>query len=229
MGKKIAGVIKESQEAVSKYEDAIATGSSAFLVEKSDRTDVNQFNISIGNIPANKEVTIELTFLSLLNDRLNGKLEVEIPVELIPQDLKEMSIRGRITMTSPVKDIKVSHGTVNGDTVTYQGSRFSTNFVLSLQLVPSSQPTGVLETDAENKSQAVMISLYPEFQDTLFLEPKIDAIFVVDRSGSMGGDRIQNTNQALNLLIHALPSVLWDLDLMKNGYSRKVYPIIRPI
>jgi len=76
--------------------------------------------------------------------------------------------------------------------------------------------------------------MYPSFEGS-DRNSKVDAIFVVDRSGSMSGDRIKKTSEALGFLIHGelyLQTVILTSlgsGQLKNGYSLSQYLIINPI
>ena len=68
-GRKIVGIVKEKEEAKQAYDDAIAKGQSAFLMD-SVRRDI--FTVSVGNLPPKKKATIEITFIMELPTEHDG-------------------------------------------------------------------------------------------------------------------------------------------------------------
>ena len=67
--RKIVGRVKEKQKAQETYDDAIASGQSAFLVE-SERDDV--FTVTVGNLPPKEKATVSLTFIMELPTEHDG-------------------------------------------------------------------------------------------------------------------------------------------------------------
>ena len=60
----------------------------------------------------------------------------------------------------------------------------------------------VLVEEAEG-TRVVMVSLVPRLQPTT--QPKLDIVFLIDCSGSMGGSSIALAREAINILLHSLP------------------------
>ena len=81
----IHGVVKERQEAKQTYNDAVAQGQTAGLMEQSlDAADV--FTTKIGKVPAGKEVRVELTYLGeLKHDAEVDGLRFTIPMSISPR------------------------------------------------------------------------------------------------------------------------------------------------
>ena len=68
--RKIVGIMKEKEEAKQAYDDAIASGQSAFLME-SVRHDI--FTVSVANLPPKKKATVEMiTFIMELPTEHDG-------------------------------------------------------------------------------------------------------------------------------------------------------------
>ncbi len=87
-------------------------------------------------------------------------------------------------------------------------------------LVESSSPHDpvmFLEWDEVAKTSAAMVSLIPSFR---LKEQKCEIIFLVDRSGSMGGTAIQEAKQALLLFVHSLPTnCIFDIYSFGSRYA----------
>ena len=67
--RKIVGRVEEKQKAQETYDDAIASGHSAFLME-SEREDV--FTITVGNLPPREKAAVSLTFVMELPIEYDG-------------------------------------------------------------------------------------------------------------------------------------------------------------
>ena len=80
-GKKIRGIIKEKAEAKTEYEDAIASGSTAVLVEE-DSQDI--LGILLGNLTPGKSCTVTLQLLQQLDVETEG-IHLLLPTTLKPR------------------------------------------------------------------------------------------------------------------------------------------------
>ncbi|SCV70552.1 BQ2448_3314 [Microbotryum intermedium] len=78
------------------------------------------------------------------------------------------------------------------------------DFVLSIVAKSSDTPRCIAERHPSNDSSALSITLVPKFNAPEFEEQEY--LFLVDRSGSMGGDRISMAKKALVVLLRSLPS-----------------------
>ncbi|KAH7313777.1 von Willebrand factor type A domain-containing protein, partial [Stachybotrys elegans] len=81
----IQGVVKEREEARSEYKAAIDSGSTAALLEMSpDASDV--FTTSLGNVPANETIEVEITYLAeLKHDAETDGIRLTIPTSIAPR------------------------------------------------------------------------------------------------------------------------------------------------
>ena len=89
-------------------------------------------------------------------------------------------------------------------------------------LVASSSPhlpSLVLEKmDEDGASSAVaLLSLVPDFK---LQDQRVEAIFLVDCSGSMAGQSMQLAKEALNLVLHSLPpSCYFNIVIFGNDFK----------
>lgn len=93
-GRVIRGVVKERQEAKQTYNDAIAQGQTAGLMEQSlDAADV--FTTKIGRVPPGSEVRIDLTYLGeLKHDAEVDGVRFTIPTSISPRYGAQESLTG---------------------------------------------------------------------------------------------------------------------------------------
>src|SRR5947209_19305457 len=76
-GRKIIGIVKESKEAVQKYEEAVEQEYGAYLLEE-QLPDV--FQTSVGNLKSNKTIVINITYITeLKHDNESNKLRFTLP------------------------------------------------------------------------------------------------------------------------------------------------------
>ncbi len=75
------------------------------------------------------------------------------------------------------------------------------DLILLIQTEKHDKPVVMLEKS--EKSQAALVSFIPSFQ---LEEQKVELIFLVDRSGSMGGSSMEQAKKALTLFLHSMPS-----------------------
>jgi len=80
--------------------------------------------------------------------------------------------------------------------------------------------------DEQGDDYVAMLSLVPSFQ--LSDQLTIEAVFLLDRSGSMGGSSIQRAKQAMQLFLHSLPSnCRFNIWSFGSNYS-SLYPESQP-
>lgn len=225
-GKKITGVVQEKQKAKDTYDDSIASGGGAFLVEESE-VKPNLFTVSIGNLPPMKETLISVSYVCTINTLPDGSLRfslpggpTNVPLQLSNPSvstiyLKEVgesgvSIRASLDMSSPITSVVChTHPIVveNGDkpskamaALTEATFASGKDFELLIQLAPSNEITSRVQ-QKEDGSKVAMLSFYPKLDGDVISE----CIFVVDRSGSMDGEPIQQVKETLQIFLRSLP------------------------
>src|SRR4051794_20581880 len=77
----LTGVVEESEQAIEQYEDAIADGDGAFLMEQ-ERPDV--FTVRVGNLKPRQAATIRLTYVCPL-ERVDKQIRVASPPTVAPR------------------------------------------------------------------------------------------------------------------------------------------------
>ena len=81
-GRHVAGQLKEKEAARMDYDDAIASGQSAFLAEEKTG---DIFRISVGNLPPGGKADVELGFVSELRTEADGGARFYLPTVLTPR------------------------------------------------------------------------------------------------------------------------------------------------
>ncbi|XP_078687569.1 von Willebrand factor A domain-containing protein 5A-like isoform X3 [Branchiostoma floridae x Branchiostoma belcheri] len=83
-GRKVIGKVKEKQKAREEYDDAIASGEGAFLLEEDDRAG-DVFKCSVGNLPPKTSATVRLSYVSELPVEADSSLKFVLPAVLNPR------------------------------------------------------------------------------------------------------------------------------------------------
>eukprot|EP01090_Pellita_catalonica_P012425 TRINITY_DN2697_c0_g1_i1.p1 TRINITY_DN2697_c0_g1~~TRINITY_DN2697_c0_g1_i1.p1 ORF type:complete len:872 (-),score=214.61 TRINITY_DN2697_c0_g1_i1:89-2704(-) len=220
-GKVIKGECQEKEEAKDLYDDSIAEGSGAYLLEKSE-DDPHVFNVNVGNLPPGKEVEVKITYVCELDFSPEGLLEFSLPSstpeestrngygkeKAVPLTLTiELDMSSNIrSLSSPSHPISFEFGEEpNQATVTLSnesGENGCKEFLLNTKLSKPHDPCVQASKDSSG-DYAAMVSLYPKPADEdedIYTE----MIFVVDRSGSMSGSRINQVKATLEVFLRSL-------------------------
>eukprot|EP01118_Nematostelium_gracile_P006839 TRINITY_DN2208_c0_g1_i1.p1 TRINITY_DN2208_c0_g1~~TRINITY_DN2208_c0_g1_i1.p1 ORF type:complete len:913 (-),score=285.21 TRINITY_DN2208_c0_g1_i1:11-2749(-) len=233
-GKKVVGTIKEKQKAIETYEDAIASGHGAYLLEQKKE---NLFTASVGNLPPDKEVLICIGYVTELKFD-DGKLNFVIPSLPYAPDGKTtpkfsrptleksefadqvgygLKINVKFEMTSNIKSISSPSHPIKfefGDSLQQanvslsndDGTPLVNDFVLQVALAKPHEACVRLQADKDQT--LAMVALYPNMDDYDYVKNEI--IFVLDRSGSMdlssgGTTRINQVRETMQIFLRCIP------------------------
>ncbi|MES1244016.1 MAG: VIT domain-containing protein [Acidobacteriota bacterium] len=228
-GTHVVGEVKERDEAFKMYDEAMERGDGGFLLDE-ERPDV--FQASVGNLPPGKEVLLKLTYVTELTVE-GGGLRFAIPTTVSPRyapsqdrvgvgrpdsealnppvawrvpyglDLSvRLAMPGAITrVASPSHPVSV---TMNGSEATVALSQrdaaLDRDFVLSVETAGLDTPQAWVERD-EDGSQAIAVAFAPKLPQA---SRPAEVVFLVDRSGSMGGTSIEEARNALQLCLRSM-------------------------
>jgi Ca-activated chloride channel family protein len=225
-GKRMHGMVIEKKEATRKYEKAIEDGDTPVMVERSA---AGLYTANLGNLKDGEEAVIELEYVQLLRFE-QGRIRLHIPTTVAPRygealgssrlavhetdavnPLVEypftlaMNIQGvaaKAQMVSPSHQltfVKTEHGVMISLT---KGGFMDRDFVLNLEGLEG-QSFALACPDGEQT--AVLASFCPTVQKRDESEPSPIALkILVDCSGSMQGDSIDQAKRALHEVAQCL-------------------------
>lgn len=223
--KKIIGIVKEKQQALDDYDDAIASGKGAYLLQqRSNLPDV--FQASIGNLPPKKEVKLKTTYVTLLKTKKNFA-ELTIPMSISPKyspqstsnqgdfvitptafqfDLEiDFSMASEVvSVESPSHQIQKRFEKKEGKVVFGCKQPLAKDFILQIELSKPHEPRIIMEHNVKENTVAGALILFPHVEETLDASP-VEVVFAVDRSGSMTSG-MSRVKEVLELLVHSLPA-----------------------
>ncbi|KAJ6476291.1 von Willebrand factor type A domain-containing protein, partial [Mycena sanguinolenta] len=241
-GTRVVGSVLEKQEARETYDTAVAQGQQASLAEQ-QTPDV--FQVSVGNIPPNEQVQIELVYATELSeDEENDSIRFHLPVHIGarygqgPQSTSTprgsvfissssptpfLTLAMSVEATAPISKIGCPSHSVSTELgpdpklPNFKELPFSNyarislssdspldkDFVLTIKSAGLDTPRCVAELHPAHDTVAMGLTLVPRFK--LPEVSRQEFVFMVDRSGSMGGKRIESARKALVVMLRALP------------------------
>jgi len=229
----LTGVIEETDDAIEKYESAVAAGDAAYLAEQ-ERPDV--FTIRVGNIKPRQAATVRLTYICPLEVNDN-QIRVSFPTTVAPRYAADagmdpvdaaidadalnpphvLSVPYGLTfsadvrlgrkvkaITSPTHAIQITGDDREGYHLTLGGVvAMDREVVLSIELIKEVGPCVQFEGGKDNQSY-IAVTFVPEFEAHPENPAAIETVFVLDCSGSMGGSSITQATAALELCLRSL-------------------------
>ena len=227
-GVRYVGQAKERDEAFKEYDDALEAGHGGFLLDE-ERADV--FTASLGNMKPGSEVVLSITYVTELaaegaaarftlpttvspryapaQDRtgvgptpaeaLNPPVALDVPYAFTFE--MDVTMSGRIRgVQSPSHPIEVEQ---DGARARVRLAQRSAPMDRDLVIVVAAEGLDVPHAVVERGEQggALLLSFVPTFETAA--QPA-EVIFVIDRSGSMGGTSIAEVRNALQLCLRSL-------------------------
>jgi Ca-activated chloride channel family protein len=228
-GRHVAGRVEEREKAFETYDDALAAGHGAYLLDE-ERPDV--FTVSVGNLQAGKEAVLRLTTVSTLaleGDAIRFTLPTTIAPRYAPaEDRKSvgeteaerlsppwagavpygLSLTVDVRTTAPVRSVESpSHPvevTIDGGHATVRlaerEAALDRDVVVKIGVAETNGPRALLERGEDGRTYA-LVSFRPRFQAR---SAPAEVLFLLDRSGSMQGSSIEEARNALQLALRSL-------------------------
>ena len=217
IGKKyLVGKSKEAKEAKKEYTDSMYSGNSAFMLEKNAD---NIFKVSIGKVDKKETVEVKIVYIDKF-EIVDSKIRVLIPTLVYPrynvsekpnptEGLEYKDVNYTVdfdididnsvateSICSPTHAIKVySKDQDTLQKVTIEDQNLSKDFVLEIDLKKTDKAKLIFSQNDDNET-ITYVSFIPEFDD-IYEDDKKDYIFIIDVSGSMTGDKIAQTKNAV--------------------------------
>jgi len=232
--KRIVGEIDRRQAARERFEEAIATGRSAALVEQ-ERSSL--FTQEIGNIPPGAEVVAELTIDQKLRWLDEGAWEWRFPTVAMPRymgapgrvedigrvtvDVADAALPARARLTLTVRDRlregcraeSTSHALSMGSDgvigLVEEGTRLDRDLVVRWAVAAATPGLTVdCGRPAEGKPHAGrgygLVTLVPPAREAKTAKVARDLCFLIDTSGSMSGEPLKQAARVMEAMIDTL-------------------------
>jgi Ca-activated chloride channel family protein len=236
--KVFTGVVEETDRAIRQYDDAIAEGHGAYLLEQ-HRPDV--FSVRVGNLKPRQAVTVRLTYVSdmvavdrsirlafpttiapryvtasgmdpidaaIEGDALNPPHVLSVPYGLSMEVEIDLG-KGLTEVTSPSHHVLVSRGDARGGWVVgFAGgvAEMDRDVVLELAMAREQEPFALAATSAAGE-RFIAVNFLPEFEEDVAEGSPAAAretVFLLDCSGSMTGQPIEQATAALECCLRCM-------------------------
>ncbi|KAJ7041167.1 von Willebrand factor type A domain-containing protein [Mycena alexandri] len=262
-GTRVVGLVQEKQEARETYNTAVSQGQQASLMEQQTP---DTFQVSVGNIPPNEQVQIELVYATELSeDEENDSIRFHLPVHIgarygtAPQSTPFtwrntafissssptpfLNIVMSVEAIAPIAKIGSPSHTVSTElgpdpklpnfkelpfsnyarVSLSSDSALDKDFVLTVKSAGLDTPRCIAELHPTNDTVAMGLTLVPRFK--LPDVSRQEFVLMVDRSGSMGGKRIEAAKKALVIMLRALPHQDSLFQIVSFGtHARSLWP-----
>ncbi|KAL7407146.1 hypothetical protein ABVT39_004002 [Epinephelus coioides] len=212
------GVVKGKETAQQQYTEAVSRGQSAGIVRSVGRT-LEEFKTSV-NVAAHKKVTFELTYEELLKRRL-GKYELQIHARPM-QPVKDFKVDVHINEQAGINFIEVKGG-LSTKSLANAITKTHTDKQAWVYFYPTEAQQKTCDSCGEQGMNGDLVITYDVNRDTSLGDIKTsdgyfvhhfapssltripkNVVFVIDRSGSMHGRKIQQTRIALLHILNDL-------------------------
>jgi len=211
-GQVLEGRILDADEARAIYQDYVRRAIDPALLEYVGR---NTLSARIFPVPAGGERRIEITYSEILTPEF-GLYRYHYPLDterFSAQPLERVSIRVELATSaplaavySPTHDLLVERSGTNAATASYAASRIlpTQDFVLYYSVQAAEVGMTLLSYRAPGEDGFFMLLVNPpELPAAAAAIPK-DLVLVLDRSGSMTGEKIEQAKEALRFILSNL-------------------------
>lgn len=230
----VVGELKEKEEARNTYDDAIAAGHGAYMLEqKSEKI----FQASIGNLPPGKEVLVTIVYVLELQFDDAGQLRLTLPEQgFAPDGRKSMKFPTTTTSDAKINNARVPDGLtldINLDTTSpivqiksdthpqffnslvdaknprKASVRVPTSLIplmTNFELLIQLEDASTLINQVQTDTNGNRIAMVAFHPRLHDVEPLGEIIFLVDRSGSMMGSKMARTKSTMQIFLRSLTS-----------------------
>ncbi len=223
-GRRVEGRVEERDKAFEIYDDALADGHGAFLM---DQERPNVFTLSVGNLKPSSEVIVRLRWVQTIvweGDSLRLTLPTTVsprytpaggPVEVGQPDADKLAAERLATVPyglslnvaiadaikrieSPTHPIRTS---LNPNVVELSQREVALDRDVVILITPAAPQVPVAHVATLGADRYAQVQFVPDMAAN---DSGAEVIFVVDCSGSMQGDSINEARRALELCVRAL-------------------------
>ncbi|WAQ96473.1 VWA5A-like protein, partial [Mya arenaria] len=212
-GRHIFAEIQEKEQAILTYEDGKKSGRTAILLKEDTRSS-DTFQCMLGNLPAGKEAVLRLSYVNELPQEEDGRVRFTLPTVLNPRYCPEADSSVAAEGAEYVLPTPVPYNfKMTVKIVGYNGIKAVSSDKMSLDVKLQSGgklakvilENGNPEKEGLLKEDMLMVSFHPDLKEVA-MKTSGEYVFIIDRSGSMRGNRIKNTKEALLLFLKSLPA-----------------------
>lgn len=221
--KRMRGEVMARREAAQKYEDAVEQGDAPVMVEKNFD---GSFTASLGSLKPGEEAVVELSYAQLLNFE-QGRVRCVVPTTIAPRYgdpvaqgwlpihqaaqpdlLAEFAFSLELTVSGPLARAQLSCPSHRVERLVSDGEvRLATcgdawldrDFVVLMEGLQGQSLAVAGPDPASGKDHHAMIASFCPYRAAR-AAPALSLKILVDCSGSMGGDSIQQARLALEAL-----------------------------
>lgn len=199
-GTTIEAVSLPKQAALDRYDDAISAGEVGYMLS----LDGSRVLLALGSLPPQQSVAVTMSWLADLPLNVIEGAELTLPVVRGVPTCVTVHAPEAQSLSCPSDAAAV---VVAGPRATYKGTPNVPQLLFQLDTAHVAEPRCVVERDPSSNSLLAHVSWVPRFPDADAGGSTHHHIsFVLDRSGSMAGARIDASVAALQQLLRALPS-----------------------
>ncbi len=210
-GQRIAGEIREKQEARRIYESIVARNRDPGLLEKVGR---NLFRASIYPVSPKEPMKVELEYQQVLPYD-SGLVTYTYPLTVNGQQdrIKDLTILATIRdqkpitkIESPTHKLSVTREDDHNARLSYEAARIKPDQDFIVHYSVSSTEFGVSFLTHRKKAENgyFMLMVAPQEETTEADIVRKDIVFVFDKSGSMSGEKIEQAKRALTFCLQHL-------------------------
>ena len=207
----LTGEILQKDKAREIYESIVRRAQDPALLEYLGR---DMFKARVYPIPANGEKRVSISYSEIITCE-SGVCKYRYPLEIekfsskpLESVLIEVKIKSKVqikTIYSPTHDISVKRISDYETIVSYEANNVRPEKDFELYYTISEEDVGLnlLTFKEKNKDGFFMLLLAPKQENTAGVIGK-DIVFVLDTSGSMSGEKIEQAKKALDFCVNNL-------------------------
>lgn len=215
---RVTGQAMEREKAFERYDDAMAAGHGAYLLDE-ERADV--FTVSVGNLPPGKEAFIRITTVAEMPSD-GDDIRFTLPTTVSPRYAPEADRKGVGQSAADALNPPVA------PQVPY-GLDLTVTLEMPCAIRGVESPTHPLSFELDgSRGTAALLAFLPRLGESASRRRPCEAIFLVDRSGSMGGTSIQEARNALQLCLRSLDAGSRFNVVGFGSMFQKLFPESRP-